>query len=476
MAAPISISVTTDKEEYSRFESERDVVSVFVTPEGSNMSGEAISVQMVKARRNRDVVVATKQLVLTSNDPQEYVVDFPLNDIVDNYDIPRVRRGKYLILATADNAVTGESEDFLISLVSVDRLMKDYLHGVEGRAFETLAPRNQPELITGVIIEDVSKTHPNAWFPLSYNYILDTNGTPVRTLSWCAGPAVLLTASKKRYLLRKGNTVDFIEVRITSLSQLPTQSISEEILIERAPLDDSRIRQLIDQAISWVEDSEIDVYLEPTHAVTQINPVSITYPTGSDIPTFELGDWDIVVDAVTYRAPTAGHWVSIKMPYRPVLRFNQLFGEIANTKIIDISLEWIELHELGGFVELVPFNQSNAFNFMGMSWVDSLRGPVPLPNFWNFDVILGFRKTPEVLLELVAKKAAIDFLTIAGQAYRAGISSQSISRDGISESISYTASATFGIFSATIADYKKWIDENIKHLRSAFRGSAMVVL
>ena len=124
----------------------------------------------------------------------------------------------------------------------------------------------------------------------------------------------------------------------------------------------------------------------------------------------------------------------------------------------------------------MPFNQEVAFNFIGLVWVESLRGPVPLPNFWNFSALVGHRKTPKVLIELVAKKAAIDVLTIAGQAFRGGFSSQSVSRDGVSESVSYTASATFGIYSATIEDYRKWIEANIKELRGAFRGVNMVVL
>jgi len=81
-----------------------------------------------------------------------------------------------------------------------------------------------------------------------------------------------------------------------------------------------------------------------------------------------------------------------------------------------------------------------------------------------------------VLLELIAKKAAMDILTIAGQAFRGGFSSSSISRDGVSESVSYTASATFGIYSATIEDYRKWIEANLVEFRGAFRGPNMIVV
>ena len=478
MTAPTSILVSVDDDEYSRFEADRDVVSVYVTVTGASLLNEEITIEFIKARRNRDVSAATKTLTLTSDDSSEYVVTFELNEVVDADDIPKIRRGTYLIRATStsDTSIVGESEEFLVSLITVERLKNDYLHGTDLRASEVLTVAEQPQIITGVEVYEISKGHPQTWTTLSYTYTDDGNGNIVRTLSWCGGPLVVLTSSKKRYLLRRGESAEYIKVRVSALSMLPTSSASEELLIERKPLDDERLRGIITQSISWVEDSALDLYLEPTIISTTTTETAITYPDGSDIPIFENADWDEIVNAITYRSPTAGHWMNFKMKHVPVLRFDELYGQVANTRIININLNWVEFHEKGGFVELVPFNQEAAFNYIGLVWVESLRGPVPLPNFWNFTAVVGFRHAPPTLIELVAKKAAIDILTIAGQAYRGGFSSQSISRDGISESVSYTASATYGIYSATIEDYRKWIDANLKGFRADFRGSIMVVL
>lgn len=478
MVAPTSLFVTVDDTEYSRFESDRDVVTALITPTGANMIAEDILVEFVKARRNRDVVVATKTLTLTDDDPQEYSVEFDLNLLVDNEEVPKVRRGDYLVRVTSvtNSLVTSDSEDFKVSLITVDRLRADYLHGTDQKASDVLSVAEQPQVVTGVTVTEVARGTPQQWIKLSYAIADDGNGNVVRTLSWCGGPAVVVTASKKRYVLRRGNASDYIRVHVPSISGLPSESISEELLVERKPLDDDRIRMILDQAISWLEESELSVFLEPTNITTMPDASAVTYPTGTDIPVLVNADWDKVVDAVTYRLAAAGRWINFKMPYRPLIRFDQLYGQISNTRILDVALEWVEHHERGGFVELVPFNQELAFNFIGLIWVEALRGPVPLPNFWNFDALVGFRKTPPVLLELVAKKAAIDVLTIAGQAFRGGYSSQSVSRDGISESVSYTASATYGIYSATIEDYRKWIDENVNKLRGAFRGANMVVV
>lgn len=478
MVAPTSLFVTVDDTEYSRFETDRDVVTSLITPQGANMCGEDILVEFVKARRNRDVVVAYQTLTLTEDDPTEYSVAWDLNALVDNEEVSKVRRGDYFIRVTSvtDSLITADSEDFIISLITIDRLKADYLHGTDQRSSETFTVAEQPQIITGVTVTEVSRGTPQTWIKLAYGYADNGNGNIVRTLSWCGGPAVVVTANKKRYILRRGGASDYIQVHVPSLTGLPTQSASEDLLIERKPLDEERMRAIVSQAISWLEDSELSVYLEPTQITTMPDASAITYPTGTDIPVLVDADWDCIVDAITYRKPAAARWINFKSPYRPLIRFDQLYGQISNTRVVDVALEWVEMHEKGGFVELVPFNQEAAFNFIGLIWVEALRGPVNLPNFWNFDALVGFRKTPPVLIELVAKKAAIDILTIAGQAFRGGFSSQSISRDGISESVSYTASATYGIYSATIEEYRKWIDANLVKFRGAFRGSNMVVL
>jgi hypothetical protein len=479
MAAPTNIAVTVLRDELARQEPDRDTQTVFVTVTGVAMIGEQITVQFIKARRNRDVSIAQKTLTLTEAGDFEYSLEFDLNLIVDSDDVPLARRGEYLMRATSvtDDSIVGESPIFLISLVTVHRLKNDFLFGTDQKAYDNLSLHRQPELITGVTVQEISRSHPQSWFPLAYNYLVDPNTAAItRTLSWCGGPTVTITTSKKIYSLRKGGSADYIDIYVPRVLNLPTEQVTEELLVERGPFDDTRMRQLLDEAISWIEDSELDIYLEPTRIVTEPNPTAITFEPGSDIPIFHLADWDEITEAVTYSTPRAGHWVNFKMPYRPLIRFDELFGQVSNVRILDVALEWVEISHAGGFVELVPFNQELAFNFIGLIWVESLRGPIPLPNFWNYNAIVGFRKTPPVLIEVVAKKAAMDILTIAGQAFRGGFSSQSISRDGVSESVSYTASAIYGIYSATIEDYRKFIEANLKKFRSAFHGSAMVVV
>ena len=101
MAIPTSITVTTDSPEYSRYEKSLDTINVAVSAVGgSPYSGEPITVDLIKARRARDAVVATRSLELDGNDdPQELSASFFLPDLVDSDLISLIRHGKYFIKA-----------------------------------------------------------------------------------------------------------------------------------------------------------------------------------------------------------------------------------------------------------------------------------------------------------------------------------------------------------------------------------------
>lgn len=476
MAAPTTIEIDSDDSEYSRFESDRSVVGFTVQVTGASLSGEEITVELMKGRRARDVAVAYLTLTLDQAGDATYTGQFDLTRIVDTEEVSKVRRGDYFLRATSvtDEDITADSSDFRLSLITVDRLKNDYLYGADLKSTEILGPHDQPVVITGVTITEVSNGHAQEWITLSYNITTVSAGVFVRTLSWCGGPQVTIVAGTRNYTLRRGTSNDWIRVKVSSVLDLPPSTVSEDILITTKSFDDVRFRNIIDQAISWIEDVELFVFLEPTLVTTV--PTEGTTPDDTDVPVFAGADWDEVVSAVSYHAPSAGSWINFKLPYKPVIRFNELYGIVSTARVIDMNLDWIKAHEKTGFVELMPFSQSTAFSFLGLAWVQAIRGNITLPSFWNYEALCGFRETPPVLLEVVAKKAAMDILNVAGMAKRPGVASQSTSRDGVSSSISYTASATTGTYSAIINEYKDFIESSIKHLKGAFSGLRMVVV
>jgi hypothetical protein len=75
-----------------------------------------------------------------------------------------------------------------------------------------------------------------------------------------------------------------------------------------------------------------------------------------------------------------------------------------------------------------------------------------------------------VVREAIAKKAVFELLNSAGSAYRAGYASQSVGRDGISQSEGYTSSATFGTYGGHFTSYKEWLDKEIPRMKKRFNG------
>lgn len=601
MAAPTSISVSVDATEYSRYESGRDTVTAtVVVTGGAAYSGEEVLVELVKARRSRDAAVATVTLTFDGFlDPQEDTAEFYLPDLVDQDLLQLTRRGDYFVRATSvtDDAIIGESEDFKLKVVTVAKLKSDYLFGISLAATEILAPKFQPQAITGVTIEELSATHPLGFGTLQYLYstedtanstsaigagangtvnvtaegslagsagnavaievlvpagtsalsvafasntltvnldvtagvpnavantatliaaIIDleadfaatasgtgadsigvaegpnlfTGGTTniLRQVSWNGGALTTITGVGT-FIVRRGETgpkaklsgggSDYICVRVTSTALLPTANTTEEILIDKKKIDDDALCSYITKATDWLEEDVLAGYIEPTNVVTDRDPTTIQYSAGVNAPTpiFTDTDFDFLKSPLTYFVPrTAGQWVNIQTQFPQVLRVDSLFGSIANTRVIDIDLEWIEVTQQGGMLQLVPFNQEIAFDFIGLLWVNAIRGAAEIPNFWHWNMIVGLRKPTGDICEMIAKKAAIDALTVAGMALRPGVGSMSLSRDGVSESVSYTTGSSYGIYTGTITAYKEWIEENIKLLKGKYRGPTMVVV
>jgi hypothetical protein len=320
----------------------------------------------------------------------------------------------------------------------------------------------QPVNVTGVEVVELSSMHQLGIDVLHFHQGTST----VRQLSWgTGGPLVPITGPGTYFLKRDCSGTDYMVVRVRSLLALPTSNAKDELVVVKEAVTDAMIRRFNEQAADWWENDKVaGVYLEPTSLVT--NPLNID---GS------LKDYDFIVPSITFYPVVPAKWIDILFPYQSLLRIDTLYGQIANTRVVDIALQWVEISEKNGLVQLVPFNQVSAFQFIGLVWVESLRGRMELPNFWRFDLVAGLRQVDPVILEILSKKAAIDALVVAGQSLRGGFASQSISRDGVSESVSYSASAIYGVYSSTIEEYNKFINKEIKQLRGRYRGVNMLV-
>jgi len=472
--------VETDLEEYSQYERTKDTVTVLVrgTP-AAPINGDEITIELRKARRNRDYTIAQTTYEfdgsVTDFDTVGVEIEFELNSILSSPDLFRLAKaGQYFIYVYDSVASTTNesSDDFDVSLITVDRMKREFLFGIDLQSSEIRTWKLPPRTITGVTLLEVSRNHPLAFFPLSYTI----EGTS-RYLSWGeGGPGVSITPdTKQTYILPTAVGQEYILIEVDA-RYTPAASCQELLLVEESDLSNETIRSYIKAAADQIENSELQVLLEPTRCVTDIDPTQITFSPHNLSPILLDADWDKVTSPVTYYLQDRNDWIQIKFPFRRVLSVDQLFGMTGNTRIVDINLEWLELSETSGYGQLVPLNQEIAWDFLGLVFVTGVAGARCLPNFWHYSALVGLRDVPGEVLQWLGREAAIPILTVAGQAFRSGVSSMSLGRDGISESVSYTSSAIYGIYSASIEDHRRWIRENGQKIRDKYRGIPLAVI
>lgn len=399
---------------------------------------------------------------------------------------PMLPAGPVLLTGGTD-IVTAESPDFKVSIITVDRMKSDYLFGLPLTATDLRGVKFQPSAITGIEIIEVSRGHSPGFMELTYNYTV-TPGGPVRTLAWNGGPAVSITAPGT-YVLRggvsglpgcgpfSGASNDYIVVRVTSLLLLPTTSVTETIIIENKELDDETLARYIDESVAYVENSLLEIYVEPTRVTSVIDPTVIQYAAGliNPNPIYVDTDWDFVRQPLTYY-PRFHNWVQVQTPFNRIIRVDNLFGAIGNTRVIDISLDWIEVAHAGGLIQLVPFNQEIAFNYLGILWVNAIRGAAELPNFWNYDLIAGLRDCPADIRDIIGKRAAMNALIMLALAFRPGVGSNSLSRDGVSQSVSYLSGSKYGPYTGAIQGLMDTLKELEPKIKRRWAGGTWAVV
>ena len=179
------------------------------------------------------------------------------------------------------------------------------------------------------------------------------------------------------------------------------------------------------------------------------------------------------------------NWGFIQLDHNPVRTVKRLSLMYGNERSVDIPSDWIQLDKLTGQITLFPAAGSansliigqtgTLFGFQG-SWNYA-------PMMWEVEYEAGIDENDKtvpvsLLKEAVSKRASCGILNVWGDLIiGAGIANQSVSIDGISQSIGTTQSAMFGGASARVTEYTKDLNENILPvLRQKFGGIRMVVV
>lgn len=198
-----------------------------------------------------------------------------------------------------------------------------------------------------------------------------------------------------------------------------------------------------------------------------------------------ISDTEFVAERHDYIRSDYQNWGFIQLSHNPVKQVKAIRMMYGNRPSIEIPLDWVQLNKLTGQITLFP-SAGSASNLIigqtGMLFGFQSQWDYA-PSLWEVDYEAGIdEKDPtmplELLKEALYKRASCGILNVWGDLIiGAGIASQSVSIDGISQSIGTTQSAMYGGASARVDAYTKDLTEGILPvLRQRFGGMRMVVV
>lgn len=174
------------------------------------------------------------------------------------------------------------------------------------------------------------------------------------------------------------------------------------------------------------------------------------------------------------------NWGYIKLNHYPIMKILQFLVIYPDTgQSVSFPLQWIQTDAEGltGCIQIVP-GVGSASSFIigqGSTLLPLLFNTQEyLPDLFKVSYHAGFPngKTPDNIIQLIGKKAAVDIMTqISNLLLVNGLTHQSISIDGVSQS---TSKIPF-IFEKQIQLYRNQIKDEVSSLRSFYCSPRMVV-
>lgn len=133
--------------------------------------------------------------------------------------------------------------------------------------------------------------------------------------------------------------------------------------------------------------------------------------------------------------------------------------------------EWIRVNKLEGEIYIVPTSSSSGFKLTS----NGLRGRF-IPQAYRVRYFAGFElgKLPTNIVDIVGKEAASGPLNIGGDLVGgAAIASQSMSLDGLSQSVNTTSSPTMAGFGARLIQYNNELKRDYPIVTNFWRGKRL---
>lgn len=152
-------------------------------------------------------------------------------------------------------------------------------------------------------------------------------------------------------------------------------------------------------------------------------------------------------------------------------------GEVTTQTFDD---DWIHLREESGQINIVPGTggPSNTLFLANGEWLPYFNGRGRhIPDVFRITYRAGFETVPANIIDIVGKVASYGPLNIAGDLLGgAGIASQSLSIDGLSQTFNTTSSATNAGYGARLLQYSKEMKEAIPTLARYYKGLRLTIV
>lgn len=197
--------------------------------------------------------------------------------------------------------------------------------------------------------------------------------------------------------------------------------------------------------------------------------------------------FQIVIDPITiteeshdYHSNDFLNWSYLQVFKRPIIEVSSLKMFFGEQQLVSFPSDWIRVHNISGQIQLFPASGSAGSMIITQSgsYLPMLLGAYQYaPHVLKVSYTAGMPDVPHDLVEYICKRATIGILQVWGDLIiGAGIANETISLDGLSQSIGTTQSPEFSGAGARIKNYQDDMKILEKRLKDTYLGVNMVVI
>ena len=192
----------------------------------------------------------------------------------------------------------------------------------------------------------------------------------------------------------------------------------------------------------------------------------------------------VIKENLHYSLSDFQNWGYIPLSY-PALSVHRLEGFASGVRQVEYPTEWLSIKQSTSnsdthrSVYLVPgtgrVSVSGGSVYAGILPHLGWKGANTIPNYWEITYCTSFNSVPSDILDIIGKLASINvFHQLGDIILGAGIANQSISIDGLSQSIGTTSSATNAGYGARITGYLADLKKSLPMLKAKYDGNIIM--